>query len=329
MSVPNPVPGFQIRPAVAADRPGCLPLTFRALSSLFDAACLPDNRPFPCAAAVAEQTATGRIAGLLLLGPPLNEGPGLQVHSLMVNRDFRRQGLGRALLEAAPHLPPMQPHWPLRTEWSDRLPARDAYAATLAAAGWAPARAVLLRIQGPVRHTPLMIPRREAMLARAARNGITLTRWTDLSEQDHTDLTTACDGWDATGILPGWADPRPALTVAPSPYALLLRTGPGAEGIGGWITCVHHTSPQRWLFPLGWVRPDLSNRGILMLTLADVTLRLHREQGPDAIAAFETSYDTPDMWALLERHFAPHAHLNGMTIDRLMSSQRPAPHRQG
>lgn len=325
MSCPSLPPGFQIRPAVPADLSACLPLTFRALSSLLETACLPEGeRPFPCAAAIAGHTASGQCAGLLLLGPPLNREPGLQVHSLMVRTAFRRQGLGRALLETAPTLTPMQPGWPLRTEWSDRLPARQAFAATLAAAGWSPPHASLLRIQGPVRHTPLMIPRREAMLARANRNGITLTPWTELTAQDRADLATACDRWEAAGDLPDWADPRPALTAAPSPYALLLRTGAGADGIGGWITCLHHTSPQRWLFPLGWVRPDLTGKGILMLTLADVTLRLHREQGPDAIAAFETSYDTPDMWALLERHFAPHAHLDGMIIDRLMSSQRRA-----
>ena len=50
-----------------------------------------------------------------------------------------------------------------------------------------------------------------------------------------------------------------------------------------------------------------ARRGLLMAAIARVTAMLAENEGPGAIAAFETTHLNKTMWYMLEKHFRPHA----------------------
>ena len=315
---------FRIRPAVQADFAACRRLTFNALAPMLEAGCADQDEGSRVTALVAEMDAPVDLGlppiGLALVAPVFGYPSELQLYSLVVESSWRRRGVGRALLDALADHGRVGGARQLRAEWSDRLPGRDALSALLASAGWTEPRPVLLRVQSPVGHSPVVFGQRDAFLARAERNGLSITSWVDLDAEARSTVLAAAATLSEEGILPDWADPRNLSNLLDSPYTLVVRQPDGTPV--GWIICQPQEELGRYMFPVGWVRPEFGRRGGMLIMLADVTDRMTRDLGPQAIAAFEAPCTIPGMWKLLEKQFLPHTHLPGVISDVMQLSCR-------
>jgi GNAT superfamily N-acetyltransferase len=298
----------QIRAVQALEAGQLHHLTFRALRELLNRI---DGKRIVAVAAWQDE----RPLGLALLGPNLLGKPGAQLHSIMVSFPHRRQGLGRQLLASMVTLAGEMGAGDLVAEWSSRLPGAGALAGLLHHAGWTEPQRVCLRLQSSVDRTERVFLRRAALLGRLERDQVTLVPWGTLGQGGQQRVMDVVAALRGAGELPDWADPSSHLTTAEPHFTLMIRDGTGAWR--GWIICEYQPLVDRWFFPIGWVHPADAKRGWLMAAIAKVTAMMEAQIGPHAVAAFEASHLNPPMWAMLEKHFFPHATM----ADYLLSSR--------
>lgn len=298
MQGPDRARDIVVRPAKGEEAARLAPLTFRAMAGLLTG--LDQIRHVAFAAWAGDQP-----VGLLLAGPNLVQEPPPQLYSLVVASGWRRRGIGSRLLDAFMDWGIRQGHAALVTEWSDRLPGNGALAAALVRAGWTPPRQASLRLQSSVDRTDSVFTRRNQLLARVARDTIRILSWGDATPAARERVLTISMELGQDGTLPDWGDPRPWFTRLDPLYSLLILDG--QDNPLGWIICEHQVAVGRWFFPIGWIHPDHARRGLLMAAIARVTAMLAENEGPGAIAAFETTHLNKTMWYMLEKHFRPHA----------------------
>lgn len=298
MQGPDHARDIVVRPVDVEEATTLAPLTFRSMAGLLTG--LDQIRYVAFAAWAGNQP-----VGLLLAGPNLVREPPPQLYSLVVASGWRRRGIGSRLLDAFMDWGTRQGHAALVTEWSDRLPGNFAVGAALLRAGWTPPRQASLRLQSTVDRTERVFTRRDQLLARLERDNICIISWGHAPAPVKERLVTLATMMGDGGTLPHWGDPRPWLAQLDPLYSLLILDG--QDNPLGWIICEHQVAVGRWFFPIGWIHPDHARRGLLMAAIARVTAMLAENQGPDAIAAFETTHLNKTMWYMLEKHFRPHA----------------------
>jgi GNAT superfamily N-acetyltransferase len=284
-------------------------LTFRALRDLLPRI---DGKRVAAVAAWQDE----RPLGLALMGPNQLGKPGAQLHSIMVSSTRRRQGVGRQLLAAIVDAATAAGAGELVAEWSSRLPGAGALAGLLQQAGWTVPQRVSLRLQSSVDRTERVFLRRAALLGRLERDRVALVPWGMLGQGGQQQVRDAVTALRAAGELPDWADPSGHLATADPQFTLMIHDAAGAWR--GWIICEYQPLVGRWFFPIGWVHPADARRGWLMAAIARVTAMMEEQIGPQAVAAFEASHFNPPMWAMLEKHFYPHATM----ADYLLASRR-------
>ncbi|MBK1841108.1 hypothetical protein JHL17_27275 [Azospirillum sp. YIM B02556] len=309
-----------IRPVSLDEADALAPLTwasYRSLLSLAD----PDARRLcrPCAVAAWDGD---RPAGLTLSavspGRPLEAGEQTLL-SLSVARPWRRHGLALRLLAALEQALPALGVRHLAVSYSSRLPAADAFTATLRAAGWPPPEPSRLRICGAVRDTVAVFRDRDSLMTRMKAEGLRLWSWRERGAEAEALAT-------GRNEAPAWAQPSHWRAMLDPDLSLVIGAAGGQAGDGadagdeivGWALCVHQPDLSRWFFPVGWVRPPFDRRAWLMGAYAEGAERLAARHGGDAVAVIETGSGQPGMWRLFERRFEPHVHWT----DRMMSSER-------
>jgi hypothetical protein len=181
--------------------------------------------------------------------------------------------------------------------------------------GWTQPQRVSLRLQSSVDRTERAFLRRAALLGRLERDRVALVPWGTLGQGGQQQVMETVAALRAAGELPDWADPSGHLATADPDFTLIICDAAGAWR--GWIICEYQPVVGRWFFPIGWVHPGDARRGWLMAAIARVTAMMEEQIGPQAVAAFEASHFNPPMWALLEKHFYPHATM----ADYLLSSR--------
>lgn len=313
---------YRIRLAATLDYTTCRPLTSVALQDCLASACSADTQRPPALAILAEPALPHGIefppVGLLVAAF-MHEA--WHLLSIYVDEGWRRKGVATDLITTFADHPHVR-GLPIQTKWSDRMLTADAFEGLLASDGWSPPEPFLLRVQSPVRHAPVIFSARDSYVSRLRRNGLMISAWTDLEPSLHSQALKTAARLRDDGILPDWADIAAYGELLGSPYSLCLHAEDGT--LAGFILCHHQHTADRFVFPVGWVRPELSRRGAMLAMLSDVTARMHDRDGAESVAAFEASSGLPAMWALLERHFVPNGGLPGVVIDRMRSSLRQA-----
>lgn len=284
-------------------------LTFPALATAFSAA-VPETSPVrPHRLAAFRQ---GLPIALVLATVSATNGKA-ELKSLMVTREHRRAGTGRTLLHLMEANLREDGASSIRTEYSSRLPGRDAFAGLLVDGGWSPPEAERIRILGRVGRTTAVFRDRERLVERALRDGLTIVSW-----RDHDGDPRACIKAEIeAGRAPEWTQiGLDADTVDPDFSSILLD---GAGQVVGWVICQFHATVRRWGFPVGWIHEQHQRRGWLLVAYAQGAHHIEQLHGPDAVAVFESSSGLPMMWRVLEHRFAPHAD----HVDYLMVSVKP------
>lgn len=288
------------------------PLTwasYRSLLSLTD----PEEKRLcrPCAVAAWDgDQPTGLALSAVSPGRPLEAGEQTLL-SLTVARPWRRRGLALRLLAALEGALPALGVRQLAVSYSSRLPAADAFAATLRAAGWPEPEPSRLRICGAVRDTVRVFRNRDSLMTRMTAEGFRLWSWRERGTEAETLAQALID----RGEAPVWARPTHWRGMLDPDLSLVIGAG---DAIVGWALCVHQPDLSRWFFPIGWVRPPYDRRGWLMGAYAEGAERVAARHGGESVAVIETASGQSGMWRLFERRFAPHAHW----IDRMMTSER-------
>ncbi|UNK39976.1 GNAT family N-acetyltransferase (plasmid) [Shinella sp. H4-D48] len=250
----------------------------------------------------------GTPVGLALALHRKDYGQG-ELLSLAVDRAFRRQGIGVAILrEVEGHLRAAHIAQ-ISARFSDRLPESSAFGATVASAGWNGPVPERIRIMGRVGNTLEVFRDREKLLKRALRDGLMLVPWRNFPHdaKSHILRTIAegrAPGWSSAGLFSDNFDPD---------FSMVLTTG--ADTIVGWVICHFHAGVRRWSFPVGWIAKEYQRRGWLLVAYAEGARRLGEQFGSDSIAVLESTMGLPMMWRVLEDRFAPYAQV----ADRILS----------
>ena len=221
--------------------------------------------------------------------------------SLVVDRVFRRQGIGTAILRYVEHHLRTAHISEISARFSDGLPGASAFGALVASAGWNGPVPERIRIMGQVGNTLEVFRDRDKLLARALRDGLALVSWRDFPHDAKAHiLQEIAEGrapeWSSAGLFSDTFDPD---------FSMVLTKGDNT--IVGWVVCQFHAGVRRWSFPVGWIDSEYQKRGWLLVAYADGARRLGERFGPHAIAVFESTTGLPMMWRVLEGRFAPHA----------------------
>jgi GNAT superfamily N-acetyltransferase len=274
-----------VRLLTSADAPEVTGLTFpsyRYLLALADA---------PEVVAVAA-FCDGRPVGLALGGQPPGGGPA-ELGSLFVERAYRGQGLGGALLAAAEEELARRGARQLRLEYHTAMPARGPLEKLLLRRHWSEPQAVMLRCQAddrttqaPVFNAPLF-PRLQRQLA-----DVQVFPWAELTSAERESLL-------AQQRAPGsWIPPSLSPFQEDRTYARSVCLGLRADGeVVGWLI-THRLAPTVARYTWGYVRPDLARRGAYILLMREVAW-MHREE---CARGLQVLWTVP-LWAAEMAHF--------------------------
>lgn len=255
----------------------------------------------------------GQAVGLATSMRTKNDPNAQALLSLSVVPAARRRGIGRTLLRALRGTLAGQEVAAIETQYSDRLPGAEGFAALLRADGWETPEATHRRICGPVRETFSVFRQRAGILERLDRQGFQARTW----RQDGARAVAIAQTLLDSGEAPRWADPRPWLDRLHPEASMVLVTPEG--DVRGWVVCQHQQELSRWHFPIGWVREPEAGRGWLLGAYAEGARRLGLAHGDDTRVVVESTRMLPGMWRVLDRHFVPYADWS----DHLMECRRP------
>lgn len=251
----------------------------------------------------------GAPAGLALFRHAQETGES-ELMSLVVDKPMRRQGLGAALLAQAEAVLRCEGSERLVTRFSDRLPGVPAFSALLARRGWTAPEPERIRILGPVGKTLNVFRDRDALVARARRDGLKLIPWQDYAD----DARSIIEDHIETGRAPEWTRIGADSPDLDREFSVILANA--ENEVVGWVICQFHEHVRRWSFPVGWIGESDQRRGWLLVAYADGARRLGERYGSDAVAVFESTNAMPMMWKVLEHRFEPHATL----ADRILKA---------
>ena len=307
-SVAVPDAGIELRLVDCHAMTGLGHLTFSVLASAFSAAHPEGSSIQPYRLAAFRH---GGPVGLALATMNAESGQAV-LRSVMVAREHRRAGIGRALLFQLEMLLKNAGGLAVSVEFSDQLPGRNAFAALLADAEWSAPEAERIRILGRVGRTNEVFRDRERLIGRALREGLSIVPWRDYPDDPRARVLQEIEAgrapdWTKIGLF--------ADTIDPDFSSILIDE---AGQVVGWVICQFHAGVRRWGFPVGWIHEQHQRRGWLLVAYAQGAYHIERLHGADAVAVFESSSGLPMMWRVLEHRFAPYAD----HVDRLMVSEK-------
>lgn len=226
-----------------------------------------------------------------------------ELMSLMVDKRFRRQGIGTALLRQTEMAVRSLQSSEILARFSDHLPGAHAFGQLLARENWSQPDPERIRILGQVGKTNEVFRDQAGLVVRAKRDGLQLIAWQDYPGDGKALVTQQI----ADGLAPEWTQMGLHGDNLDPEFSVILTTQQGA--VVGWVICQFHAEIRRWSFPVGWITPEHQRRGWLLVAYADGARRLGERHGEASIAVFESTNAMPMMWRVLEGRFAPHAQL--------------------
>lgn len=287
---------IEVGPVTARNAQSFLAMTYPRFRDLLSE--IPDGQEATGAVAFGAVLA-GRPVGLVLLQPePENKDapPDMRILSIMTARTDRRQGIGRALMEAAAGAARSAGMPRLVAYHSDRMRNPDGFTGFLAACGWQPPELAEFRLAGHADWTARARPEWEPLLRRFARRGYASTPWASLTadDRDRADRLVPPDWRFDYRIFEPHCDP--AISI------VLRRDGE----VVGWVLGENQQENGYYHYTNGYVCPDLQQKGWLVAGVYDVCCYQAAAYGPDSVAVYETYGENLPMIAIMQRRLQPY-----------------------
>ena len=223
----------------------------------------------------------------LALGGADAEAPCARLLSLFVWPTQRRQGIGRALIEALCDSFAGQAIW---TRWSSELPQAAAFEALLAATGWSEKMLNVIQVSTTPRRALGYVNSRPRWRMVDRIGGYTWTLWADRSASDDDAIRAIIAGENVAEIL----DPfRYTQQYQVWTNSMLLRLK-GAPV--GWI--LTRQLEDVLLYDCHYVRAGLGRVGAILPMMAAMFRRQAEMLGPDSPVRYFVYARTPAMLAL-------------------------------
>ncbi|QRY70608.1 GNAT family N-acetyltransferase (plasmid) [Ensifer sp. PDNC004] len=276
---------------LAGPEPGCMPLTYGRFWFHW-------SMRRPDWLAIAARGTDSKIVGLALLSEPItvDGGLGRRLLSLSVDSAHRRRGIAKSLLALSAEAAGESGTPTLFTTYSHHMGSRTHFERTLAACGWTSPEPMEYMIVGQAKWVRAAEREWAPVLARAARQGFSMSAWTDVSDADRVEIDAAI----RSGEAPAEWHPDLFLKDGNEAFSLLLRY---REKIVGWIIgerdgdlCVHYRR--------GCLFPPYRKYGFLIVGLYEACRRQAALLGEDSVCVNWASAGS-DMARFMETRLRP------------------------
>ncbi len=271
--------------------PGCMPVTYSRFWFHW-------SMRRPDWLAIAARGSDGQVVGLALLSEPIpvDGSVGRRLLSLSVDSAHRRRGVAKSLLANAADAACESGTPTLFTTYSHHMASRAHFERTLAACGWSNPEPSEYTIVGQARWVRAAEREWEPLLARATRQGFSMSAWTDVNDADRAEIDVAI----RSGEAPADWHPDLFLKEGSEICSLLLRY---RAKIIGWIIgerdgdlCVHYRR--------GCLFPSYRKHGFLIVGLYEACRRQADLLGEDSVCVNWASAGS-DMARFMETRLLP------------------------
>ncbi|MDV3252671.1 GNAT family N-acetyltransferase [Devosia sp. BK] len=237
----------------------------------------------------------GAVLGLSLWRVVGAEKQSARLLSLLVDSDYRQQGIGAALLQASTEALGDTVNQAFAF-WSSSLPGAGAFEGLIKSAGWAEKQLDQCRVSGTAESARNWAHRRR-MDRMLNRTGWTFTSFDQIGDAERAEITEAVN---AAETPEGWAPFDPVTDNQPIvPELSIVMRQHGA--VVGWLTTCRAENGDIWYYRLHNIGAVKSS-GALMPLIVEVNRRHFDLDGPKARWRWNTSSKRPDMLAFLARH---------------------------
>jgi GNAT superfamily N-acetyltransferase len=238
-------------------------------------------------------TADGDACGLLLF--QRSQGA-IQIHSVFVNKDMRRRGIARALLQALYQSAGDLPIW---TRWSARLAQRVAFEALLqASGGWSEKTVGVMEINTTPKRVIDYANSRPNWRMVSRVGGYTWTLWSERSPADDQIILSLIKRDD----FPKLFDPYVFEATQPIwlTNSMLLRL---KGDVVGWILTRKYD--DYIVYDCNYVRPEIGHTGAIIPMMVEIFRRQAEGLGPDSAVRYWVNAQTPAMLKIVQGSLRP------------------------
>lgn len=248
--------------------------------------------------ALGARVGTTPVGLALLTITPRNN---LRLQSMFVDQAHRRQGIARALLEAAEQHARAMDAERMFAFHTDQSLSIYRFVNLLSSSGWKPPEFSTYRLAGKASWVEKARTDWSKFLGRLQQQGVECIFWPELTDADHQLLAQT-----VTEELPAEdqefaPDKLKGISIVPE-VSLLIFSG---DKIAGWIFGLAGLEKDSYYYSSGYVLPQYQRRGLLLAGLYGVCVKQYELFGPESLACYETS--RPAMKKLMERQIKPYA----------------------
>jgi GNAT superfamily N-acetyltransferase len=213
----------------------------------------------------------------------------LHILSVFVKRDFRRQGIGRALIEAMAGLCP--PDVGLTTRWSSKLPCAEAFELLIRSDGWDEKSVNAAECTTTPETVEKFVQGRTLGKMKDRLGGFTWTLWADRTEADDDVIRSLTARED----FPSYYNPHQYAesNMIWQANSMILRS----RGVPiGWVlTCQHW---DHVAYDCQYVRPDMGRMGVAILMIIAMIRRQGELLGAQSAVRYTVGIQTAAFLAI-------------------------------
>jgi GNAT superfamily N-acetyltransferase len=249
----------------------------------------------------------GTPVALAIFGRSETEPADASLLSVMVDRRFRRQGLGRELLARgeARTRAGRAGHTRLHTTWSSQLPNRRAFEGLLARSAWGMPEVRELRAAGYACEVAAEMSRLEPAARPFLPPDASIDVWSTVTESEREQLPALVAEISFSQSM----SPELWEKVSRPELSLVLRY---RGNLAGWVFGQHqgqqqgqHQAADHYNYSCGYVVPGLRRRGALIALIREACRRQAEMFGTQSVAQLSTHQAVPGMPRFMRERLPP------------------------